>query len=136
MTEAGNDVPQALRNWFLLHFFVDVLFAIPLMIAPKGLLHLFGWQTVDVITARVVAAALFGIGIESYLGQQSDRQSYIGMLNLKIVWSLAVVLGVSASLVNGAQGGPVFAWVLVGVFAAFNFLWLYWRWRLRVPTGD
>ncbi len=131
MDQPENEVPKALRNWFVLHFLVDLLFAIPLMVAPAGLLHLFGWQTVDVITARVVAAALFAIGIESYLGRNAGRQAFKGMLNLKIIWSLAVVLGVSASLLGGAQGNPPFAWGLVAVFAAFNLLWLYWRWRLE-----
>ena len=124
-------VPKALRNWFVVHAVVDLLFGIPLMLMPVFTLELFGWQTMDVISARVVAAALFGIGIESYIGRNAGREGFLGMLNLKIIWSLAVILGVSWSLLNNAQGAPMMGWVLVGVFLAFNFLWIYWRIKLK-----
>lgn len=131
MSDTGNNVPSALRKWFVVHFIADVLFAVPLMLAPVQTLQLFGWQTVDVLTARVVAAALFGIGIESYLGRNAGREAFSGMLNLKIIWSLAVVLGVGFSLVNGVQGSPPLAWLLVLVFAGFHLVWVYWRWQLK-----
>lgn len=134
MSNSEHDVPAALRRWFVVHFLVDVLFAVPLMLAPEITLRLFGWQTVDVITARVVAAALFGIGIESFLGLNAGRQVFIGMLNLKIIWSLAVVFGVGFSLLKGSQGSPPLAWLLVAVFVAFNLLWLYWRRQLTSST--
>ena len=124
-------VPKALRNWFVVHAVVDLLFGIPLMLMPVFTLELFGWQTMDVISARVVAAALFGIGIESYIGRNAGREVFLGMLNLKIICSLAVILGVSWSLLNNAQGAPMMGWVLVGVFLAFNFLWIYWRIKLK-----
>ncbi len=125
-----QSVPTALRKWFVVHFAADLLFAIPLMLFPDFTLRLFGWQVVDVIGARIVAAALFGIGIESYLGRNAGREAFIGMLNLKIIWSLAVIFGVSWSLLAGAQGSPMMGWVMVVVFAAFNVLWVYWRRRL------
>ena len=124
-------VPAALRAWFVIHFVADVVFAIPLMLWPEATLRLFGWQTIDPIATRVVAAALFGIGIESYLGRDAGTQAYRGMLNLKIIWSLAVILGAGYSLLQGAQGSPPLGWALVGVFAFFNVVWVYWRWRLH-----
>lgn len=126
----STEVPRSLRSWFILHFALDVLLAIPLMVAPEATLRFFGWQTVDPITTRVVAAALFGIGIESYLGRNAGVEAYQGMLNLKIIWSLAAVIGLLVSLLQGAQGSPFMAWVTLMIFAAFNLLWVYWRWRL------
>lgn len=127
MSTESNKVPKALQNWFVLHAVIDLLFAIPLMIAPIFTLELFGWQTVDVISARIVAAALFGIGIESYLGRNAVKEVFVGMLNLKIIWSLAVIIGVSWSLFQNAQGTPWMGWILVGIFFAFNLVWVYWR---------
>jgi hypothetical protein len=124
-------VPAALRAWFVIHFVADVIVAVPLMLWPEATLGLFGWQTIDPIATRVVAAALFGIGIESYLGRDAGIEAYQGMLNLKIIWSLAVILGGGYSLLQGAQGGPPAGWGLVGVFAFFNIVWVYWRWRLH-----
>ncbi len=122
-----NKVPKALSQSFVLHFWVDMLFAVPLMIAPEFLLQSFGWETVDPFMARLVAAALFGIGIESYLGRNAQRQTFIAMLNLKIIWSFAAILGIGWSLAEGAQGRPLIAWLLLAVFVAFNLLWIYWR---------
>lgn len=131
MVIENKNVPKALRNWFVLHAVIDLLFAIPLMIAPVFTLELFGWQTVDVISARIVAAALFGIGIESYLGRNAVKDVFLGMLNLKIIWSLAVIFGVSWSLFENAQGTPWMGWGLVGIFFAFNLVWVYWRKRIK-----
>jgi len=99
-------VPASLRAWFVVHFLVDILFAVPLMLAPVYTLSLFGWQQVDPFTARLVAAALFAIGIESFLGRNADRSNYRAMLNLKIIWSLAAVTGLLLSMFHGAQGSP------------------------------
>ena len=126
----NTTVPGSLRTWFVIHFILDIAFAIPLMIAPVYMLKLVGWDTVDPVTARLVAAALFGIGIESYLGRNAGIEAYLGMLNLKIIWSLAAVLGLCLSLIQGAQGSPPAVWALVLVFAAFNLLWVYWRRQL------
>lgn len=127
---ADRPIPPALRMSFVVHFVADMLFAIPLMLAPVYTLTLFGWQQVDPIATRVVAAALFGIGIESLLGRNQGREAYFGMLNLKIIWSLSVVIGGTLSLLQGAQGRPLMGWVLIGVFFVFNILWIYWRVRL------
>ncbi len=125
-----NKVPKALSKWFVVHFLADMLIAVPLMIAPEWLLGGFGWQEVDPFTARIVAAALFGIGIESYLGRNAGKEAFLGMLNLKIIWSLAVIAGILLSILEGAQGGPLMAWVILAIFLAFNFVWVYWRRRL------
>ena len=79
-------VPEKLRFWFVIHFVIDILFAIPLFIAPEWMLTIFGWHTVDPLTSRLVAAALFGIGIESYLGRNAGIEYFRGMLNLKLIW--------------------------------------------------
>ena len=125
-----KNVPSALRTWFEVHFVADVAFAIPLMFAPEFTLRLFGWQTIDPIATRIVAAALFAIGIESWLGRNAGVEAYKGMLNLKIIWSAAVVLGAGASLLSGAQGAPLMGWAVMAVFLFFNLVWVYWRRKL------
>lgn len=125
------DVPPALRVWFVIHFAADILFALPLLVMPEAFLHALGWQVVDPFTARIAAAALLGVGIESLLGRNAGRESFRTMLNLKIIWSLMCVVGIAVSLLQGAQGRPPMAWGFLAVFVAFNVLWTSWRLRLR-----
>lgn len=126
---SGNDtpIPEVLRRWFVAHFLVDMVFAIPMMITPIAFLKMFGWQTVDPIVTRVAAAALFGIGIESYLGRNGQLDQYLGMLNLKIIWSLSAIIGIGISLIDGSQGRPIGGWLVGGIFLLFSGVWIYWR---------
>ncbi len=122
-------VPQSLRFWFVIHFVVDFIFAIPLLIAPVWLLTLFGFETADPFTARLVGAALLGIGGESLLGWNGTIEAFRAMLNLKIIWSLAAVAAVILTLV--IAGGPLIAYAILLLFAAFGALWMYYRFLLR-----
>ena len=127
----GQDVPSALRAWFVVHFIADVVFALPLFFAPNVVLTWAGWQHVDPISTRLVAAALFGIGIESLIGRNANRESFRAMLNLKVIWSAMATAGIAWSMADGAHGRPLMGWLILGVFAAFHVLWLYWRLQLR-----
>jgi hypothetical protein len=122
-----GEVPLALRKWFLVHFLIDFIFAIPLMFIPVMLLTSMGWQAVDPVAARLVAAALFGIGLESLLSYNAPVETYKGMLNLKITWSFGAIVGLILSLVQGDQGRPAVLWLLLLVFVFFNGLWIYWK---------
>jgi len=120
-------LPKALRNWFLVHFIIDILFAIPLMFAPVLLLGSLGWQVVDPIAARLVAAALFGIGLESLLCYNAPVDTYKGMLNLKIIWSTGAIAGLIISLLQEDQGRLIVLSLLLLVFIFFNGLWVFWK---------
>lgn len=123
-------VPPMLRTWFVIHFWADILFALPLFIAPQAVLTLLGWTVVDPVTARLVAAALFGIGIESLIGRNASAGSFITMLNLKVIWSATATIGILWSMLEGAHDGALFAWLTFGIFAVFHVIWVYWRVRL------
>ena len=123
-------VPLTLRKWFIVHFIVDMLFAIPLMIAPVFILELIGWMEIDPMMTRIVAAALFGIGIESWIGRNAGIESFRGMLNLKILWSGAVIMGVILSLFE-VSPLHVSVWGILIIFSLFHLLWWYWRMVLR-----
>ncbi len=120
-------LPPALRRWFVVHFVADLVFALPLFFAPAAFLELFGWKAVDPAMTRIVAAALFGIGIESFLGRNADREVFRGMLNLKIIWSSCCSVGLLWSVL---EGGPSALWLFLAIFASFCGLWSYWRIQL------
>ncbi len=121
-------IPNSLRTWFVIHFILDFIFALPLILAPVAFLTFFGWATIDPLATRLVGAALMGIGVESYLGRDAGVEAYEGMLNLKIIWSASATFGLVLTMLTG--GGPWMGWVLVAIFAPFCALWSYYRIRL------
>ena len=117
-------VPRSLRRWFIIHCVVDLLVALPLLLAPRALLGWLSWQAIDPMAARIVAAALFGIGLESYWGRNGSVETFRGMLRLKVIWSGTSLLG---ALWSQAEGGPPAAWAVVVTFGVFHVIWLrYW----------
>lgn len=110
-------VPPALRRWFMLHAVADVAFAMPLPAAPAAFLAAPGWPAVDPAASRLVAAALFGIGIESWRMHDGGVEADRTMLDLKIVWSAAATVGLLWSFWTGS---PTFTWAVLGIFVAFN----------------
>src|SRR3990167_5249218 len=84
-----KQAPSSLRTWFAIHFVIDYLFAIPLFIAPAWFLSLFGFTVVDLVTARLVAAALFTVGGISLLSRTESVNTYKALLKLKIIWSIS-----------------------------------------------
>lgn len=128
MTVGVEGVPSGLRTWFVVHFAADVIFALPLLIAPRAFLGALGWPCVDPIAARLVGAALAGIGIQSLLGRNEGRATFRAMLTLKVIWSACATAGILASQL---EGGPKLGWALFLTFAGFNVVWTRYRWQLR-----
>ncbi len=122
-----KQVPSSLRMWFAFHFIADMLFAIPLMIAPVWMLSMLGFMGADVLVARLVAAAFIGIGGTSLLLKNKGWETYDTMLTLKIVWSSSAILGTILSI---AHGTSPFAWVVLGIFVLFFVVWVYYKRRL------
>lgn len=117
-------VPSSLRIWFKIHFFVDILFAIPLIIAPSWILGLFGFSVITPVLARLVGAALVGIGVTSLF--TTTKEQFDIMLTFKIIWSVGAIIGLLWSLEEGA---PAALWTVVVMFVFFWGLWTYYKWK-------
>jgi hypothetical protein len=119
-----NLVPKSLRIWFVIHFVIDLLFAIPLLFFPERIMPLLGWSVVDPISSRLVGAALLGIGGESLLSRSASREVFLALLNLKIIWAVGAILGIFLGILNG---GPPLAWVFLAIFGIFGGVWVNYR---------
>lgn len=128
----ADEVPTALRRWFVIHFVADWLVAVPLFVAPEAFLGLCGWTTIDPFAARGVAAALFGIGAQSFLDRNAGRESFRTMLSLKIIWATFATLGF---FWGSLHSGFAMSWAFCAVFGAFDALWLYWYRVLAARTA-
>ncbi len=120
-------IPKSLRIWFIIHFIVDIIFALPLMIAPEWFLGLLGFITVDPVASRLVGAALIGIGGASLLVRNKGLESFNSLLTLKILWSVSAIIGIIWSLIEGA---PLVMRLVLPVFAIFSAVWIYYKIRL------
>jgi hypothetical protein len=124
---SGRPVPPALRAWFVFHFVADWAFAVPLFFFPVPFLGALGWPHPDPALARVVAAALVGIGTQSLRDRNGSLPAFKSLLELKMLWSATAALGLVWSAI--AIGNPM-VWGFAVVFVAFNALWTYWRVRV------
>ncbi len=124
---SDSTVPLSLRRWFVVHFAIDVVIAVPLLLAPEWLLPRVGWLFVDPITSRLVGAALMGIGVESLLGRNAGAEALRAILTLKIIWAASATFGLGLGLL---KGGPPVAGLFLVVFVAFLGVWVHYRLRL------
>ena len=129
IARAAAFVPKSLRTWFTIHFLLDLSLALPLLVAPQAMLQLFGWESIDPVATRLVAAAMLAIGGESWLGRNGSADAYRSLLRLKIIWSAAACAGLAASL---ALGAPVMAVAFLAIFAAFLALWIHYYCRMTI----
>ena len=127
-----QQVPKALRKAFYAHFLLDTAFAAPLMLDPERFLKSLGWKEVDPAAARLVAAALLGMGLSSYdaAKTKNNLSQYQQMLFHKMVWSSSATLGLLATAKNAPASQKKALHAFAGVFAGFFGLWAYWRNRL------
>jgi len=122
--DASPDVPKGLRTWFVIHFAVDIVFAVPLLLVPKWILPLFGWSAVDPITSRLVGAALLGIGGASLLERNAGREVFRAMLGLKMIWATAALVAITLGIL---AGGPATAWLFFAIFGVFLVVWIRYQ---------
>jgi hypothetical protein len=124
----SDTVPSALRLWFIVHFVVDLVFAVPLLLVPEELLPLLGWTAVDPVSARLVGAALMGIGVQSWRSRNAGVPAYRALLSLKIIWSASAIFGLTLAI---ARGAPPLTFALLSIFLIFCGVWTHHAIRLR-----
>ncbi|MBT3864455.1 hypothetical protein HOE67_04010 [Candidatus Peregrinibacteria bacterium] len=122
-------IPRSLKYWFIAHFIIDMIFAIPLIFAPVFTLTYFGFEiTEPALLARLVGAALIGVGGTSLLAHNKGPESYNSLLTLKILWSHTAVLAILLAILEGA---PEMTWLILATFIIFAFVWDYYKIKLR-----
>src|SRR3989344_9178070 len=114
---------SSLKMWFIIHFIVDYIFGIPLLLAPQWTLTLFGFQAAELLTPRLVGAALLGIGGISLIARNESKEVYRSLLLLKILWSVSVIIAIILTLIEGA---PTSSWIILMIFIFFSGLWCHY----------
>ncbi|MBI4154375.1 hypothetical protein HY501_03490 [Candidatus Woesearchaeota archaeon] len=127
-TKKGTrEIPTSLQAWFIVHCVADLLFAIPLILAPVKFLAMLGFSIAEPVTARLVGAALIGIGATSFIKRNSTAESYRSLLTLKLLWSGSAIFGLFLSMI---QGSPKVTGLILLIFLSFFGVWLYYFYKL------
>lgn len=118
-----TEVPKSLRTWFLVHFWVDLLVALPLFLFPSGIFSYLGVQA-DPVVGRIVAAAMLAIGTTSLIAKEKGVDSYQSLLTLKIIWSSVALLALCITIF---QTGNTLLIPALFTFLLFNLVWIYYK---------
>jgi len=121
-------IPRGLKTWFVIHFVIDMLFAIPLLLLPEMILPLFGWESFDPVMPRLVGAALLGIGGESLFSRNATGEAFNALLRLKIIWASGAILALGLGIL---RGGPPATWGFLVIFVGFLVIWIYFKIKLN-----
>ena len=113
-------VPKSLKNWFLIHFAVDLIAAVPLIFFTPWVVSTFSLEDMSFVALRLVGAALLGIGGTSFVAHNAGLESYKNLLVLKIIWSTSAIFGLTLSLMESYS--LTILSVLI-VFAVFSSIW-------------
>lgn len=120
---SSHTIPKGLRHWFIIHFIVDMLFAVPLILFPTWLLSILGFETTNLLLARLVGATLVGIGGTSFIMHKKDISAYLTMLQLKLLWSGTAIIAIMLSL---KDENIITLWFLLAIFIIFFLIWGYY----------
>jgi len=124
----SREVSRSLRIWFVVHFVVDIVFAVPLIFFPDWIFGLFGIGAVEPVTAGLLGAGLIGIGGASLFAYKKGKESFDILLTLKILWSLSAIHVLLFSILNG---GPKSLWLITAIFVVFSAVWIYYKIKLK-----
>jgi len=131
------EVPDSLRVWFGVHAVVDLVAGLPLLIAPEVMLPRLGWTVVDPVAARLVGAALVGIGVTSWRTRKAGGAVIRALVGLKVVWSASAILALVLAI---ARGAPELTFLFLSIFLAFCGVWSHhairFRQLSRVPSSS
>ena len=89
--------------------------------------EILGYDPLEPIAARIVAAALFGIGYSSLLASKFDLEAMRTKLRWTVVWAGSATVGLlwAATTVEHIWG-----WAFAGIFLLFFLLWGKYALRL------
>ncbi len=77
------------------------------------------------MTARLVGAALMGIGTESWLSGNARVGEIRQILNLKVIWAFTATLAIAVCILQVVV--PTTARLFLFIFSGFLVLWTYYR---------
>jgi hypothetical protein len=115
---------RGLRNTFLAHFVVSLIFGLSLYFMPKTYESITNWDPIDPAFAHTMGAALLGLAVSSYLGFRASTWDQVRIIVMQEI--VFTILGALAGLyLVFTVGAPAMIWMNILIFAVFAGLWVY-----------
>ena len=118
-------ISSGLRTTFLVHAIIGILFGLAYMLVPEMVGGIMQMEMSDP-TYRILGAALFAIGVSSWLGYRASLWGEVKItVQFEIVWTVLGAAVTAWALLTG--GFPATGWlnfVALAVFAiAFGYFY-------------
>jgi hypothetical protein len=124
----GNKIPAGLKNLFLIHFIVALVFGLGYLFVPQTTLGIVGIQTQEAEIYRLLGAAMLGLGYGSWLAYRETAFERVRIVvGIEVVWAgLGTLVMLYALLLAGLPAG---GWLNAIILAAFavGFGYYYFR---------
>jgi hypothetical protein len=117
-----------LRNLFLIHSLVALLYALCLLVIPKTVLFLYGFGVTpgEILLAQFFGTELLVAGLITLLARDADASTTRNAITISIMISSAIGAVVS---IGGTLGGTMDAlgWTAVALFGFFAIAFAYFQ---------
>lgn len=120
----GKRIPQGLKNTFLVHGILSLIFGATLFIAPKAFGQITGWPINSPTIYQLLGVFLLAFSASSLLSYKENL-----LEKVKIVLQMEIVLTVLGALVMLLgiilTQVPLIAWLYLIIFIAFAVAFIY-----------
>jgi hypothetical protein len=120
----GNKTPAGLKNLFLIHFIVALVFGLGYLLVPQTTLAFVGIQTQEPEIYRLFGAVMLGLAFGSWLAYRETAFERVRIvLGIEVVWPvLGTLVMLYALLIAGFPAGAWLNAIILTAFAvAFGF---------------
>ena len=116
---------KGLKNLFLFHFIVAIVFGLTYLLIPKTFASIVQWPISETFPYRLLGAALMGFGVSSWLAFKNQLwESVKIVVIMEIVWcglgTLVMLWGMFT------QGLPAIGWLNTVLMAFFTVTFGYY----------
>ena len=117
---------KGLKNTFLAHAVVSLVFGLGMYFAPGLMVSVTGWTPYDPGMTQAFGGMMLALALSSWLGYQARSFNQVRIL-VQMELALTLLLAISSVFQVALAGGPAFNWVSAAIYLVFAFLWFTYR---------
>jgi hypothetical protein len=121
----NQKISSGLKTLFLVHFILALLFGLLYLFIPDFFFGMFGVTIPDLNPYRLIGAAVFSLGISSWLCYQAGEWEQVKILvQLEMLWPILGALVIIYGILFA--GLPAVFWINAIILAGFGLAFIYY----------